>query len=604
MKSSRQTLRRYVTAVAVLSCLILLVTASVFVGGRDDELALKSASVFAASNDRYELSSPVTLLGAPAILLERGKLSIPPASAGLARSGEVLAMLITGKRSRIDLNEAEFVADFSSIEETPSMGIAGALAPLVANLTGLRFDLLSVRESTIRIKMGDGATLSLSELTANVTSDPDGTIRAVGSFVFRGEKVSFDTTLGPDLDADQYTHLIKVSVESPLLAARLGGRFTAGANPRLLSQQAELDIPKLREATRWLGANWPRGPNLEDFHASGQLEWVRGTLALQDATIRMDGNEAAGTLSVNFRKERPAIDGTLGLAIFDLSPYFETFQNRQVVSNSDLLSVISKASGFDFPLIKTVDADLRLSANKVIAPGLMFGRSAATVSLKNGKMLADIAELEITEGMRGEGQLRIDVSGNVPTYDIRGKLEALDIGRAAEAVFGHATVQGVGDATIDISAKGDTGDSILKSLDGKLCVTLENGGRLGIDIDQLAAAAKMPEALSAWNEVSSSAMPVDHLDASFELTNGVIRTENAQATSGERAVAAEGAINLPERAFDLSVVIGEKPAVDAAEGTKPEPREIIDMRGPWTGPKLQPALVSHSDPQPYPHGAP
>lgn len=604
MKSYRQTLRRYVTAVVVLSCLILLITASVFIDGSNDELALRNSSVFAASNDRYDLSAPIQLHGAPAISLISGTLSIPPASAGLARSGEVLAMLITGRQSRIALNDAQFSVDLASKEDGLSQGMADALAPLVANLRGLRFDLLSVHDSTIRIRMGDGTTLRLTDVMADISSDPDGAIRADGSFAFRGETVSFDTTYGPGLDADQNTHLIKASIESPLLTARFDGHLSTGTNPRLLSQQAELDIPMVRDAARWLGAKWPPGRSLVDFHASGLLEWANGTLAFQDATIEMDGNRANGTLSANFRKERPSIDGTLGLETLDLTSYFAAEEAAEETSSSDLLSIVGRANSLDFPFIKTVDADLRLSANRVIGPGFTIGRSAATVSLKNGRMLADVAELELAEGMRGEGQLRIDVTGQVPSYDIRGKLEALDLGRAAKAVFGHATVQGTGDATIDLSAKGDTGKTVLSSLDGKLYVALENGGRLGINIDQLSAAAKTPEVGGIWSEASNTAMPVDHLDAKFELSGGVIRTENAQATSGERAVAAEGAISLPERAFDLSLVIGDRPPEDAAEGTGPEPREVIDMHGPWADPKLEPGPIPRTGTPPHERSAP
>ncbi|MEE8309539.1 MAG: hypothetical protein V3R34_04000, partial [Hyphomicrobium sp.] len=80
------------------------------------------------------------------------------------------------------------------------------------------------------------------------------------------------------------------------------------------------------------------------------------------------------------------------------------------------------------------------------------------------------------------------------------------------------------------------------------------------------------------------------LDARFAVVNGVIRTEGVQATAGERAVEAEGAINLTARMLDLSLVIGDRPAADAAEDARPEPRVVIDMRGPWKEPSLRPGL--------------
>jgi AsmA protein len=575
-------------AVAILCCLVFLITAPYFVERRHNDLALKGAAVFAASRDSYSLSTPVRLLEAPAIALESGTLSMPSSRTGLARSGEMIAMLITGSSARMTLENATFTADFSTSEATVSQGSAeGGIAPLVAALQQLQFDALAVRDSAIRIKMSDGSTLVLDDLTADVTAKPNGVVRAAGSFAFRGEKVAFDTTLGTNLDAQSGSRPITASLDSPLLSASLDGYFMMGESPRLISPEAQLSVPDVRRAARWLGAGWPPGAGFEGFRAKGQLEWVDRTVAFQKASLQMDGNEATGTLSVSFSGARPAVDGTLGLKTLDLSKYFSARDAPRKASDESLLSLVRAASGLKFPLIQIVDADLRISSDSVIVPGVTIGRSAATVSLKGGKMLADVAELEIDDGTRGGGQLRIDVNGAEPSYEVHGKLESLDLGRAAEAIFGHPTIQGRGDVVVDISAAGDTGATLLGSLGGKLCVTLAEGGSLGLDVDQLAAAMNSPQQQAGiWQAASSGAMPIDTLEARFAVTNGVIRTENALAVAGSRALKADGVIDLPTRRLDLELAIGDQPT--GADGAKPQKREVIDMRGPWTQPSLQP----------------
>jgi len=590
MKSPKQTLRRFFVSVAVFGCLIFLITAPVFIGGRHPDLSLKSAAVFAASNDSYSLSTPLRLLQAPAIELESGTISIPQNSTGLARSGEILARFITGSSSRIALRNAKFTADFSgSGSTTLNKATPNGVAPLVAVLQDLKFDSLAVSDSTVHLKMANGSTLALHKVTAEVTSNPEGVVHAEGSFVFRGEKVAFDTTFGTNLDAKSGARLITASLVSPLLAASFDGFYMLGENPRLLSQLGELKILNLHDAANWIGVAWPSISGFKDFRVKGQLEWASRTIAFQDAVVQMDGNEATGTLSVNFSGEHPAVEGTLGFEALDLTNYFRSGSDGAETSGESLLSLVSTTSDLNFPLVRAVDADLRISSGSVIVPGVTIGRSAATISLKDGKMIADIAELEIDDGTRGGGQLRVDMNGPEPSYDIRGKLQDLDLGRAAQAIFGHATIQGRGDATVEISAMGDTGTSLLNSLRGKFYVTMADGGRIGLDIDQLSAAIKSPEAQSVWTTASTGAMPVDQLDAHFAVVNGVIRTESAQATAGERAVEADGAINLSARMLDLSLVIGDRPA-DAAKDTKPETREVIDMRGPWKEPSLRPGL--------------
>jgi AsmA protein len=588
MKRPKHPLRPSSLALAVLCCLLFLVIAPYLVSGR--HLDLKGAAVFAASRDSYSLSSPVRLLGAPVVELESGTLSLPQ-SHGLARGGEMIAMLITGSGPRLTLDDATFTADFSTAEPTFLQTSAGSIAPLVASFQKLQFDALTIQNGSVRIKMADGSTLTLDDLAAEVTSKPTGTVRVAGSFSFRGEKVSFDTTLGPSAPTQPGARPITASLDSAMLSARLDGSLLFADNPRLLSQHAEVNIPHLRQAARWLGAGWPPGFGFDDFHAKGQLEWVNRTLAFQKAVLQMDGNEAEGTLSVNFAAARPAVDGTLGLKTLDLSKYLARGNAADQESGASLLTLVSGARGLEFPLIENVDADLRISSDSVVVPGLTIGHSAATVSLKGGKMLADIAELEIDDGTRGGGQLRIDTNGSHPSYDVHAKLESIDLGQAGKAIFGHPTIQGRGDVIVDLTADGDSGDSLLRSLDGKLCVTVDEGGQLGVDVNQLVTAATSSQQALLWRAAASTAIPIDRLDARFAVVNGVIRTETAQAVAGARAMKADGAIDLPGHSLDIELAIGDRARADAGEDVKPAPREVIDLRGPWVQPTLQPVAA-------------
>jgi AsmA protein len=592
-------LRRFSLALILLICLVVLISAPYLIDGRSHEFGLRGAAVYAASRDSYSLSSPIQLLSAPKIALESGTLSMPPNRTGLARSGEMLAMLITGKSARMMLDGATFSVDFTSAEATSSAFAQGGIAPLVSAFQKLQFDALAVRDSALRVRTADGAVLLLDHLNADVTAKPDGAARAAGSFVFRGETVTFDTALGTTADSGG-ARPISATVQSGLLNAKLDGAFMLGESPRVTSQQAEINIPNLRRAARWFGVPWRDGSGFEDVHLKGQLEWTNRTVAFQKAVVQMDGNEGSGTLSVNFAGARPALDGTLALKTFDLSKYFAkpaaTGTDAQAAASdtASVLDVIRQSDNLEFALLKIIDADLRLSSDSVTLPGTSIGRSAATLSVRSGKMLADIAELEIDDGTKAGGQLRIDTNGFRPAFEVRGKLEALDVGRAAQLVFGHPTVQGHGDVTVDISAAGSDGETLLNSLNGKLCVTLDEGGLLGIDVNKLVAAVNDKESPSVWRAASAGAISVDKLDAKFILAKGTIRTESAEAQSGGRTMKAQGAIDLPRRSIDMELAIGDTPVADPVQDTGSVPdaklvrtREVIDMRGPWSEPVVK-----------------
>lgn len=594
MKRPRQTIRRYSWPFAIVCFLLVLFAAPLLVSISYDH---GSGIVYAASSNSYSLSTPVRLMSGPTIDLESGTLSMPPSRTGLARGGQMIAMLITGSGPTLTLDDATFTADFSTREPTISREQAaetiGEIAPLVKALQGMQFGSLVVRDSTVRIKMSDGSIVRLDKVDASISGKPNGAVTAAGSFDFHGEKVEFDTLLGASLDPQGMSRPVSASFTSKPLTATLDGSLMLGESPQLIAPQAELVASDLRAAARWLGVNWPSGNGFGAFRAKGPLEWVNRSIAFQDAAIELDENDANGTLSVNFAGPRPAIEGTIGLKTLDLTQYLK--KRDPAEKSATLLNALGSADGLEFPLIEAVDADFRISADRVTLPETTIGRSAATVSLRNGKMLADIAELEFDDGTRGGGQMRIDQSGTAPSFGMQVKFETPDVGHAIQAAFGHPTVQGRGSITIDLTATGNTGDNLLRSLEGKLCVTLTEAGRIGVDINMLTAPEKKTEPADAvgraWQEVTASAISVDKLDAKFVVTNGVVQVQSADAVSGQRALKADGAINLIERSLDMQLAVGDAAkAVDNGSDAVPpmtrQPREIIGIQGPWSGPAI------------------
>ena len=111
-------MRRYSWTLAILCFLVILLAAPLLINDRYSRIALQSGAVFAASTNTYSLSSPVRLMTGPTIDLEGGTLSVPPSRTGLARGGQMIAMLITGNGPQMTLDKATFTADFSTREPT------------------------------------------------------------------------------------------------------------------------------------------------------------------------------------------------------------------------------------------------------------------------------------------------------------------------------------------------------------------------------------------------------------------------------------------------------------------------------------------------------
>ena len=603
MKRPKQNVRGYTWTLAIFCFLLILLAAPLLVSDRYNRIALQTGAVLAASNNTYSLSTPVRLMTGPTIELERGTLSVPPSRTGLARGGQMIAMLITGNGPQLTLEHAAFTADFSSREPTFSREAPDEeVAPLVKALQGLQFDGLVVRESTVRIKMSDGSLLQLDNVSATISSKPNGAIHASGSFDFRNETVTFDTALDASRDAQGMSRPVSASFTSQPISASLDGNLLLGESPQLLAPKATLQTRNLRALANWLGIEWPDGNGFGAFRAKGQMEWTGRNISLQNADLELDDNSATGTLSLNYAPERPMIEGTLGFKTLDVAQYLKG--DDPTAKHDNMLAAIRDASGLEFPLIQAIDADFRISAGSLSLPTLSVGRSAATVSLRGGKMLADIAELEFDDGTRGSGQIRIDMSGANPHYGLQAKFEAADVGHTLYAVFGHPTVQGRGALTADLTASGNTGGMLLRSLAGKLSVSLTEPGRVGLDINKLTAPGSEPLDSAAWQNASSRAITVDKLDARFAVAKGILRAQSAVAVSGERALKAEGAIDLIARNLDLEFAVSDAPK--ATTGTNPietgsviapgAPRDTVGVHGPWAGPTVRSGIAAGEAP--------
>ena len=92
------------------------------------------------------------------IELESGTLSLPPSRTDLPAAASH-RHADHWQRPAMTLDNATFTADFSTREPTFSQAVAGGVAPLVATFQKLQFDTLSIKNSSVRIKMWDGSRL-------------------------------------------------------------------------------------------------------------------------------------------------------------------------------------------------------------------------------------------------------------------------------------------------------------------------------------------------------------------------------------------------------------------------------------------------------------
>ncbi|MBO0741507.1 MAG: hypothetical protein J2P51_08770, partial [Hyphomicrobiaceae bacterium] len=301
---------------------------------------------------------------------------------------------------------------------------------------------------------------------------------------------------------------------------------------------------------------------------------------VEDAKLTIDGNEATGALVLNLTGERPLIDATLAFQALDLTPYADAARAQSFLF--DRQTATWSLFDLSLPLIRHIDADLRISAPKVILKGYGLGRGAATIAVRSGKLLADIAELDLFGG-KLSAQVTANADDIVPRYAARGRAENVDAGSAASFLFGSAILTGRATLALEIEAAGQTPAELMRRLSGKATLNMPEG-RLAIDVKALRTAAKS-NSPPGWAPLAKGLTNLELVEARALIRNGVLMTEQVQARSGAMGLAASGRVDLSERTLDLNVLMKSNvPADRALKISDMAGGEGVTVRGPWSGP--------------------
>lgn len=559
---------------AFVACLMFSVLAPMFFAERRSEEHFAGSSVLASPRDRLELTVPVKLSDTPDLTLVRGIVSdYGPAAAGGTMSHLVLEAPV------FSLNAAAVRASSKTVQGGPD-GIEdlAALFPLVRQLVAQSFERMTIRRGTLNITMANGSVVTLKEIEAEV-SWRGGQIDTKGSFTVRGQRVAFVATLGQPLDR-------KGTLRRPLHATFKGSLIQGSFDGQLdlvpdlqLTGTTEISTSSLRRIGRWFGIPLEGTDGFNAATVNAELTWARRVLAFEKARLTVDGSEANGRVVLNLGAERPLIDATLDFSELDLTPHLDAA--RLQLFGFELPGTSWPSFDISLPMIRYLDADLRISARKVMLKGHAFGQGAAAITASAGKLQADITELELGSGILS-AQITAIMTETVPKYALRAKIEGIDAGQASTLLLGAAVLTGRATVTADLTSTGYTLHEIVGRLRGKASLALPEGGRVALDAKALSQAAKT--GAYGWTKLARAPASVDKLDVLADVYNGIAFPEKVEVRSGNLTLAASGRLDLDDGYMDMRLTWKPIPQADQPPRPADAGGETVSLRGPWYAP--------------------
>jgi AsmA protein len=563
-------------ALGVTACLLFSVLAPLYFADRGDD-TFAASSVIASPRDLHVLTVPVRLSRAPDLMLTRaviydygssGPSANPPSQVLL--DGPVFTFNAAGLQAMVPAADSK--TDGVDRE---------LLSPLVQQIAALGFDLIMIRRGTLQVTMPDGSVETFTDIQAEVKKTRRGQIATLGSFTVRGQRLAFDATLGqPDKK-----HPLRWPLQMSFNASPLQGSFDGYADLTedvQLSGQTELSIPSLRRIGRWFGLPLYLTEGFNATTIKGDLTWARRSLAFEKAQIAVDGNEGNGSVVLNLGAERPLIEATLDFAALNLTPYVDAARTQ--FFGFDLPVTWGTSFDVSLPLIRYLDADMRISARRVTLKDQTFGQGGATITAQAGKLHADIAELELPSGGSLTAQVTAIMSEAAPRYAVRAKVENMDTGPACTRLMGTPALSGRATLALDLTSTGYTLTEIAKRLSGKASISMPEGGRVALDLKAVHQAAK--GGVHGWAALAKSHTNVQRLEARALIIDGVAFAEEAQARAGDVALALAGRFGLVDGNMDARVIMRSNLPPDQPLKPTDAGAETVSLRGPWPDPTL------------------
>ncbi|MBO0764614.1 MAG: hypothetical protein J2P50_08505 [Hyphomicrobiaceae bacterium] len=563
-------------ALGLAACALFAVLAPMYFADRRRDDTFSGSSVIASPRDLHVLTVPVRLAINPDLMLTRAVIYDygPSAPSGGAASQVVL----DGPVFTLSAGGPHPMAPAAN---DGTDGVERELAsPLIQQIGALGFDLIVVRRGTLNVTMADGDVETLTDLQAEVKKTRRGQFAILGSFTMRGQRLAFDATVGQPDDKNPRRWPLQMSFNTNLLQGSFDGHADLSEDLQLLGQ-TQLSISSLRRVGRWFDLPLYLTDGFNATSIKGDLTWARRSLAFEKAQIAVDGNEGNGSVVLNLGGDRPLVEATLDFPTLNLTTYLDAARTQ--FFGFELAMGWGTSFDVSLPLIRYLDADMRISARRVIVRDLTFGQGGATITTQGGKLHADIAELELPTGSL-TAQLTAIMSEAAPRYALRAKVEDMDTGPASASLLGTPALSGRAALSLDLTSTGYTLNDIAKRLSGNASLSMPEGGRLALDLRAVREAAK--GGMHGWAGLAKSYTNVQHLEARALIIDGVAFAEEAQARAGDVALALAGRFGLVDGHMDARLIMKSNLPPDQPLKLTDAGAETMSVRGPWPDPAL------------------
>ncbi len=197
---------------------------------------------------------------------------------------------------------------------------------------------------------------------------------------------------------------------------------------------------------------------------------------------------------------------------------------------------------------RQLDLDGTLKIDELRLARLVFGAADLRLAAQGGQLQLDNRIGRFYEG-RLEGRIGLDRRDAQPAWTLAQRATGVAVAPLLTDLTGSAQLTGSGDASADLSARGETTDALVRSASGRLTLALRDGRVQGVDLEGLIAAAQARLG-QGGGQGTAEHTRFSQLTATATVDQGVLHNEDLVATSDHLRVTGQGRIDLPAERLD------------------------------------------------------
>lgn len=455
--------------------------------------------------------------------------------------------------------------------------------PQTGEPPGLPLRITDGRVAFLDERSGAAAEITNVESQASLVGPAD-ELNAKGAFVWNERRAAFTLFLKSPQRVAEDGSPTDLTLEAPGLAFQFSGR-AALARGFELDGQSEIKGTDLGLAASWFGAALPLGLTGARFELAGAVETSSKGLAFNNAQFVLDDMRGEGDIAMALGKGRPIIEAAVEAQTLDLTRYSGATPSPQ----ASFLASPWSSKPIDLSALRTLDADLDVSAKAFAYGALRTGPARLTANLRDGKLDLKLGKAAYVEGIL-DLALIVDSKAEPPAFQFSVNGEGLAADKALLAAMGLGDVSGKLSPSLAVNATGRTLDELISTLKGQASLRIVSGAIKGIDLK--AVFSKVATSiLDGWGRDERASTPFDALSATFIIADGIAETSNLILASPSLNFTGKGEADLLRQAIDLKV--DPQLAASGPDAAAPQVTTFpvaIQVKGAWTAPRIYPDM--------------